>query len=362
MKNQKIAVVGTGLAPKFIVLDLLKKGCNVTFFDCDKTCSINDKNTNLSFGKIDVFSQMEHLPPLIFKLGYLSHDKWKENLDFLGGGFYYQDNGSLVVTSQKSHGEFTQLVKRINDFNLPKSKAEIIESKDLKTIEEGLNGSFERGVYFRDGLQVNDEELMSVLNITLKNMGVNWKSGITVEEIKQKNVYYRPVIGGSQYWREEFDWVLEFHNYLNDSDTVKKSQIELIELYAPGVKLKRSLRYTRFNFPMFILPTSKDKYLIEAYFEDKSPVDNVSVRSFLELLSSACQIDPCFSQAIVTKTDVKFTPNLSESIPKASFANNHFILEGIGRYGFLIIPQLSAMISLMIEKDEISDDFSQFFL
>lgn len=116
---------------------------------------------------------------------------------------------------------------------------------------------------------------------------------------------------------------------------------ELIWLYAPDVKLSRPIRFLDPRYPLYVVPRPKDIYLVgssELESEEQSPI---SVRSTLELLTTAYYLHPSFSDARILKTVVNCRPTLLHHLPQIRFSKNFIAINGLYRHGFLIAPSLA---------------------
>ncbi|HEX7636892.1 MAG TPA: FAD-dependent oxidoreductase, partial [Burkholderiaceae bacterium] len=115
---------------------------------------------------------------------------------------------------------------------------------------------------------------------------------------------------------------------------------ELLWLHAPGVELRRPVRCIHPRHRVYLVPRHGDMVIVgatEIDSEDRSPV---SVRSALELLSTAHSIVPQLAEARIVRLDSHLRPATADQRPHLHCEPGLVRLNGLFRHGFLLAPAL----------------------
>jgi glycine oxidase len=143
---------------------------------------------------------------------------------------------------------------------------------------------------------------------------------------------------------EVYDKVFDCRGLRAQSDlaTLRGVRGELIEVTAPEVDLKHAVHVVHGRYPIYIVPRGGSRYAIGATQLESESLAPISVKSAMELLSTAYTAHPGFRYANIVNMVANCRPAFADHLPKIVTDHDIWRLNGLFRYGFLMTPILVA--------------------
>lgn len=327
----KAGIAGAGIMGRLIAFALVNAGWQVSLFDNSEqsSCSM------AAAGLLTPTSELDKSDLVIYQLGNDALEKyWKEILKKLPFEIFFQQYGCLTLCHPKDHAELKVFSRRIfKKLNRP-SAYSLLTKNDLISLEPEL-AKFDSGYYFPDEAQIDSQALFTHLKSYLYQKGIIWHDAVVQRVLPGKIITDKKT--------EHFELTVDSRGLGAKTlfQNLRGLRGELIWLYAPDVKLSRPIRFLHPRYPLYVVPRPKHIYLVgssELESEEQSPI---SVRSTLELLTTAYYLHPGFSDARILKTVVNCRPTLPHHLPQIRFSKNFIAINGLYRHGFLIAPSLA---------------------
>jgi len=319
----KIAIVGAGLFGRLLAFSLLQAGKkNITLFDKDPLHASKSAGMTAA-GMIAPFSELEKSPLLIAQIGCESLTRWPLILKQLNSNIYFRQLGSLITAHPKDHSELTHFIRQITQ-TCAETPYQFLKMEALQNLEPEVDANT-NWYYFPEEGQIDAQALIECLAQKLEFLPYFQREIIDIHEIQKHFdlVFDCRGVGGRTYFKD-----------------LRGVRGELVWLHAPSVKLSRPIRYLHPRYSIYIVPRPNDIYIVgasEIECEDYSPI---SLRSLMELLSTAYNVHKGFIEARIIQTAVNCRPALSNHLPKIKYADKVIAVNGLYRHGFLLAPVL----------------------
>lgn len=351
-----IGIVGAGIIGRLLAFTLVNKGHQISLYD------ENDDNGYASCsmaaaGMLAPIAELVKSKRVIYEMGMEALDEhWPKLLASFKRAIYFQRKGSYVVAHPNDHAELTHFISIINN-KINTNDNQIIYQKltnnELDAHEPSLT-KFNEAYYFPDEGQIDNQSLMHALRNELIQKDIQWHANTRVIDINENVI---STASNTTTYDLVFDCrglgaAEEFH----DLQAVRG---ELIWLHAPEVSIQHPVRFMHPRYGLYIVPRPDNIFLIgasEIYANDYSPI---SVRSMLELLTSAYYLNPAFAEARIIKTVAHCRPAFTDHLPKIICKPGCIAVNGLYRHGFLIAPTLVNEMIKWLENGSVSLDYPQ---
>ena len=332
----KIAILGAGLMGRVLALRLYQSGYNkLTLIDKDTTIGENSP-AFIAAGMLAPFSESVMGGKLIYELGKNSLTYWHQYLDSLGAPTLCSNQGTILLTNQNFATEITHYLKKISfNIQLTGKYYSHLNSEEISKLEPDLTG-FNYGYYLPGEGSLYARKVFGIIGDYLLTC-VNW---ITETCVNEDSFSSEICINGK---KQAFDLIFDCRglgakNILSDLRGVRG---EIIRVSAPDVNINRPIRIFHPRHNIYVTPYEKNYYIIgatEIEAEDYSPI---SVRSSLELLSIVYSIHKGFAEARILEAKTNCRPTLKSNEPLIMAKDNHIVINGLYRHGFLLAPTLA---------------------
>jgi glycine oxidase len=115
-----------------------------------------------------------------------------------------------------------------------------------------------------------------------------------------------------------------------------------VRLDAPDVELRHMLRLLHPRFSVYVVPRAEGKLVVGATSVESDDGSPMSVRSALELLTSAYSILPALAEARILEFATQVRPTLPDNRPAFFYHLGRRVLRinGLYRHGFLLSPAI----------------------
>lgn len=332
----RIAILGAGLMGRVLGLRLYQSGyTNLTLIDKD---SRNGKNSPafIAAGMLAPFSESVMGGKLIYDLGKNSLNLWQLYLAGLKAHALCSNNGTLLLASHNFAAEARHYLNKIT-FNTQTTYKYYmhLSTNEIAKLEPEL-ASFSHGYYLPDEGGVNARKIFISLGKYLLPR-VNWLAKMPVADDCPNGIIR---INNKT---DRFDLVLDCRGLGAKGifNSLRGVRGEIIRVFAPDVNILRPVRLFHPRHNIYIMPYEKNHYIIgasEIEVEDYSPI---SVRTTLELLSTAYNVHTGFAEARILEAKSNCRPTLKNNLPQISVNENSIAINGLYRHGFLLAPALA---------------------
>ena len=319
MSKRKIAVRGAGVCGLWHALMLAKAGHSVTVTE-RSTEPFAESCSQYAGAMMSPFCEEEGTEALSRDLGLRSIELWQET---------YPEahvNGSLVIAQSRDRRELDRFA-RVTEGH------ERVSGEVIAELEPDLAGRFETGLYFAQEGHVTPHDALPFLLDTARKAGAEIRFGI--ESVP-----------------DGVDWVIDCRG-LAARDTLKDLRGvrgERVVIHTTEVELSRPVRLLHPRFPLYIVPWSKNRFLIGATQIESDETGPVTVRSALELLSTAYALHPAFGEAEIVDFAAGARPAFPNNQPRVIVRNDHIHVNGLYRNGYVLAPALSELTARFIDE------------
>ena len=124
---------------------------------------------------------------------------------------------------------------------------------------------------------------------------------------------------------------------------------ERLVIRSEELQLNRPVRLLHPRFPLYVVPWGYGFYLIGATQIESEEEGAVSVRSALELLSTAYALHPAFGEAEIISFGAATRPAFPDNRPRIVVKGDHVYINGLFRHGFLLAPALAELAADFID-------------
>lgn len=326
-----VAVVGAGIAGRLVAWELARRDWAVTVFDSHE----GERSASYAAaGLLAPFVELETTDEPVARLGLRAMARWPSVVEACGVPEALSLRGSLVVAHARDAAELRRLADRVR--NAYRDGVAVVERDALTELEPGLDARFRRGLFFPGEGYVDNRAVLIALDRALGERGVTRRYGEAV---------VRVIDGAVRTPRERhvFDQVVDCRGLgarpsLPDLRGVRG---EIVRVHAPEVALSRPVRCLHPRYPIYIVPRPDGEYVIGATCLETQDEGPVTVRSLLELLSSAYALHPGFGEARVRETAARCRPAFPDNRPRLRVTGRVVHVNGLYRHGFLVGPEVA---------------------
>lgn len=314
MQLPSITVVGAGIAGLWQAYMLAYRGYPVHLVDRAK--GLFSKAASAYAGAmLAPFCECESAPLIIRDLGLRSLDIWRST--FAG----VVSNGTLVLAHPRDHSELVR-------FSRATQGHQLLDSKALAKLEPALEGRFDTGLFYVEEAHVEPAAAAGFLLRTIRRLGAR----ITFDHD----------------WSEaDTDYVIDCRGMGASLDvtTLRGVRGERFIIQTPAVSLSRPIRLLHPRSPLYVVPWDMGTYMIGATVIESDEQGPVTVRSALDLLSTAFVLHPAFGDARIIEADAGVRPAFPDNVPRVIVRGRQILVNGLYRHGFLLSPALAELVA-----------------
>jgi glycine oxidase len=321
LSKKKITVQGAGICGLWQALTLAKAGHAVTLIErsekpFESACSF------YAGAMLAPYAEEEGAEELIRELGLRSIELWRETYPDT------QAHGSLIVAQARDRKELDRFERLIQGHKR-------VNGDEITELEPELAGRYETGLYLEQEAHVHPHQAMDFLLSAVKEAGVN-------------------VLFGQSEIRDGFDLVIDCRGLAarDDLSELRGVRGERLVVRTEEVNLSRPVRLLHPRFPLYVVPWGYGFYLIGATQIESDEAGPVSVRSALDLLSTAYALHPAFGEAEVVGFGAGARPAFPDNLPRIIVKDDHIHVNGLFRHGFLLAPALAELTTRYIDEGE----------
>ncbi len=330
----RIGIVGAGISGRLLAWRLAEQGHTVSVFeqqapDHRDTCSF------VAAGMLSPAAELEHADSLIYTLGCYGLAQWPLLLARLATPVAWQQHGSLVVAHTNDQSEL-QHFRSVIQAKLPADEqGQWLDHAALTTREPELAERFKHALYLPNEAVIHSEQILLALANALTQYGITWHYQQRIEQLTPYTLH-------SATQQYDFDWVCDCRGMGAQQQwpDLRAVRGELMELYAPDVDLRHTVRLLHPRYRLYVVPRAEHHYLLGATEIDSADYSPISVRSCLELLSAAYSMHRGFAEARIIRTRTQCRPAFSDNAPRVATQPGLVRINGLYRHGYLLAPAL----------------------
>ncbi len=338
-----IGIAGAGILGRVLAWRLVQAGFEVSLFDSDSKRG-NQGAAWTAAGMLTPHTELEATPS-VFAMELRALQRWSTLVDSLSGLVTLNRGGCLVLAHPQdtaSLHQFNQVLQ--NHAARPSAQADYLDYPALKALQPELAERFRKAISFPHEQWVNPHEVMHALETKLVEANIQWHEYLPTTHLSTRTIH-------TAQSTHTFDCVIDTRGLGATADWqgLRGVRGEVIEVHAPEVHLDCLVRLLHPRYALYIVPRPHHHYVIGATqieSEDRSPI---SVRSALELLSTAYSLHSGFAEARIVATRTNCRPTLPDHAPHIHTEIGLIRANGLYRHGILLSPEIAYQIEQQLE-------------
>jgi len=349
--GSKAAVVGAGVLGRLLALQLCRRGWEVTLYDRSHW----DSRTACSYAAAGLLTPaveaVHNTEPSLFSLGMLSADLWQDLIRCFELNTNAVTRGTLHVAHRQDRALLDELMQKITR-RYADAEPRLLDYPQLCDFEPSFRGTeFRQALLLpHDGFILNHDVLKG-LRRAIELSNIDCRMPLEITQLKADRIYV------GQEASETYDKVFDCRGFQAKDELpgLRGVRGELLEVAAPEVDLRHAVHLIHGRYPIYIVPRGKGRYAIGATQIESESLAPMSVKSAMELLSTAYSTHPGFRYAHIENLVANCRPALSDNLPRLLIDDGVWRLNGLFRYGFLMAPLLVAVTLKRLNDDPLTD-------
>jgi glycine oxidase len=313
--GEPVTVIGAGVAGSWAALLLAEAGHPVTIYEAG-TVEMTGAASHWAGGMLAPDCESDGAEPVVVRLGHRSIDLWRSVLPDT------PLNGSLVVCHPRDRADLERLARQT-------SGHERLNAGQIAAIEPALSGRFREGLFYPGEGHVEPRIVLPALHARLLGLGADIRFGSPASP-------------------SEFDGIVVDSRGLGAREAqpeLRGVKGETVLVETGEIALSRPVRLMHPRWPIYIIPRTGNRFLIGATTIESEDASGVSVRSALELMTSAYTLHPGFGEARIVELGTALRPAFPDHAPRIEVSGRQISVNGLYRHGFLIAPALGEIVA-----------------
>jgi len=321
-----VTVVGGGIIGLWQAFTLASRGHDVCLREAaDEIYS--GAASRVAGAMLAPYCETEAAEPIIQDLGLRGLELWRQFDPSL------QVRGTLVLAAHRDTAE-------LNRFARMTAGHRAVDRSAIGQLEPSLPESFQSGLYFPDEAHMAPRAAIKRLIGALRSLNVEVRFSSPVPE----PLWLAAPAGGL---------VIDCRGLGAQSAHIGLRGVrgEMLVINNPGLDLSHPIRLLHPRFPIYIVPWGDSTYMIGATMMESEKLAAVTVRSALELMSSAATVHPGFLDSRLVELSIGVRPAFDDNIPKIGIHGKCIRVNGAYRHGFLLAPVLAEIVADHLEHE-----------
>jgi glycine oxidase len=319
----QVTVIGAGVSGLCSAVELAQRGVAVELLERGEQLGAGSCSW-CAGGMLSPWCELaEGAEPLIARLGRESIALWRERYARLSRC------GTLVVANSRDSAELRRFAARAGG-------GEPCERERIAALEPELAERFDRGLYFPEEAHLDPRSALPALAQRLTELGGQIRYGVSEAEARLAAGRVIDCRG------------LAARSALPELRGVRG---EMLLVRSQELHLSRPVRLLHPRAPVYVVPRGEGIYLIGATMLETEDVGPVTVRSALELLSTAYALHPAFGEARILEMSAQLRPAFADNLPQIRRQGERLYLNGLYRHGFLLAPALAVRLAEVLLHD-----------
>ncbi|MEI4486976.1 FAD-dependent oxidoreductase [Frigidibacter sp. MR17.14] len=304
----KAHILGGGVMGLCAAVELAARGIEVSLFDPEPAPGPHACSW-WAGGMLAPFCEGETAEEPVVRLGQQAAGWWAAQ------GVAVEHRGTLVLALGRDRRELDRFARRTEGH-------EWRDAAGIAALEPGLGDRFDRALFFPTEAHLTPRAALARLRENCDRLGVSFTDtapqGARIVDCRG----------------------LAARDALPELRGVKG---EAITLLAPGIDYARPIRLLHPRIPIYLVPRGGNVFMLGATMIESAERARASVRSVMELLSSAYALDPAFGEAEILEIGVDARPSYPDNIPHLTERGGVLYLNGLHRHGYLMAPVIAGM-------------------
>lgn len=316
MSRLTVTVVGAGIIGLWQAFELARRGHAVTLreaapLDCEGAAS------RFAGAMLAPYCEAESAPPIVQELGLRGIEMWREVYPGFVG------RGTLVVTAARDRSELARFARATCGHVL-------LNAEEIAAYEPALGNRFAQALFYAGEAHVAPRAALAFFHSALCALGAELR-------------FDDPVPHPTWLAGAAGEIVIDCRGIAAEDEIpdLRGVRGEMTVVRAPHLMLKRPIRFLHPRAPLYIVPWGGATYMIGATMVETSHAGPVTLRSALDLLTSACAIHPGLADAVVLEFSSGVRPAFSDNVPGIIAKGRRLFVNGSYRHGFLLAPTLA---------------------
>jgi glycine oxidase len=320
----QVTIIGAGIAGLCCGVELARRGVAVELLE--RGARLGEGSCSwCAGGMLSPGCELaDGAEPLISQLGRESIALWRERYARVS------QLGTLVVASGRDSAELRRFAERSG------GRGQLCHREQIASLEPDLAERFERGLFFDEEAHLDPRAALPALAEQLLELGGQIHYGVSAADARCAG---RRVIDCRG---------LAARSALADLRGVRG---EMLVVHSQEVHFSRPVRLLHPRTPVYVVPRGEGTYMIGATMLETEDDGPVTVRSALELMSTAYALHPAFGQARILEMSAQVRPAFPDNLPQIRRDGERLYLNGLYRHGFLLAPALAVRVAEMLLHD-----------
>jgi glycine oxidase len=303
-----VVVIGAGVVGLTTALTLAERGAKVTLIE--RSRELGGNASWLAGGMLAPCCEGESAPRSVVELGQGAIDWWGAHVPGVVRA------GTLVVAPPRDVGEIDRFAERTGGH-------ERADDERIAELEPELAGRFRTGLFFAGEGHLDPRAAMSALADALRRHGADLRFG-------EDGRGFGPEAGV----------VLDCRGFAARAQLTQLRGVrgEMIRVRTREVTFTRTVRLLHPRIPLYVVPRANGEFMIGATMIESAEKGAVSVRSAIEMLSSAYALHPAFGEAEILEMSADVRPAFPDNEPRIEERGERIFVNGFYRHGFLLAP------------------------
>lgn len=310
-----VTILGAGILGLWQALTLARAGFSVTVLERDDhafaTCASRHAGAMLAPG-----CEGEAAPAIVTELGRKSVGLWKKQ---------YPDvieRGSLVLAASRDQADLRRFAKHTTNH-------QVLDAEALAALEPDLAGRFSNALYFPSEAHMTAPHAMNALLNASRSAGATFVFGAKSGQAAPTSLAITIDCRGM--------------GARSDLPTLRGVRGERLIIRSRDVTLSRPVRLLHPRHPLYVVPWTKNRFMVGATVVESCDPSAITLRSALELLGTVYALHPGFAEAEILEMGAGVRPAFPDNIPRAIMnkTGDYIWVNGAYRHGFLLAPILA---------------------
>lgn len=263
-------------------------------------------------GMLAPWCEAETAPPPVLHHGQRAADWWAAHTNVTR-------NGTLVITPARDRAEIARFARRT-------SGHQGLNGAEITALEPALQGRFDTALFMPDEAHLDPRNALADLAAPSR----------IITDMPDRPGQIIDCRG----------WAAR------DMLPLRGVRGEMAILHCPDITLARPVRLLHPRVPAYLVPRAEGVFMLGATMIESSAAGPISVRSTLELLSTAFALHPAFGEARVLQTGTGIRPAFPDNLPRIGRAGDRIWANGLFRHGYLLAPAVAQQVLDHIETDQ----------
>ncbi|MEC9368297.1 MAG: FAD-dependent oxidoreductase [Pseudomonadota bacterium] len=318
MSQRTITVAGAGIVGLWHALLLARAGHRVRLVERSSEPFARSAS-RYGGAMLAPWCETESADAIVRDLGLRALELWREAYPEA------RFDGSLVLAQSRDRKELTRFARLTEGH-------EAVDAEKLAKLEPDLEGRFTSGLFYPGEGHVQPESAMAYLLDAAREAGAEIQFGVALGNssgelvIDCRGLDARDVLSG-----------------------LRGVRGERVVVSTPEIRLNRPVRLLHPRFPIYVVPWGGGRFMIGATQIESEEAGPVTLRSALELLSTAYALHPAFGEAQIVEFGAGLRPSFPDNLPRIVVRSDHIYVNGLFRHGFLLAPALAELTVAWVE-------------